>query len=746
MIHIIKSLKKHIGTVFIIILLLIGQAMCDLSLPDYTSRIINVGVQQGGIEEVVPKVITEKDLQEVLLFTNSKTHEKILKNYQLIRYQDKNSDNYKKYIDDYSALKKENIYVLSEKQMNENLEKDFDQALLMYSVFTSSEKQYQKIQKEMKKDLPETLKNYDLIQIFQMMAVEQRESMLEKMDEKFQEMPESIIEQSATASIKSLYKNVGINTDQLQTNYIIISGFKMLGIALFSMILTIMVGFLASRIAANTAKVLRSQTFEKVLNFSKAEYKQFGVASLITRSTNDIQQVQMLLVMSLKIAIYAPIIGVGGVMKALRTNVSMTWIIALGVVLVLGIVVTLFTLVMPRFKKVQKLIDRMNQVTREIITGIPVIRAFSNQHHEQERFQKANLDLKKNTLFVDRAMSIMMPTMMFIMNGICILIVWQASHSIDEGLMQVGDMLAFIQYTMQIVMAFLMISMFSIMLPRANVSANRIFEVLNTKESVKDPENPRNFGKRVKGLVEFKNVSFRYPDSDEDVLMDINLTAQPGTTTAFIGSTGSGKSTLINLIPRFYDVSDGEILIDGINIKDVEINELNKKIGYVPQKGVLFSGTIASNIKYGNEEMSDSQMEKAASIAQATEFINQKEKKYDTEIAQGGTNVSGGQKQRLSIARAVAIDPEIYIFDDSFSALDFKTDSELRRALHKETKDATIFIVAQRVNTIMNADQIVVLDEGRVVGIGTHKKLLKSCEVYREIASSQLTKEELENA
>ena len=578
------------------------------------------------------------------------------------------------------------------------------------------------------------------------MPTESREKMLESMDEKFSDMPESIIEQSATTSIKALYQEVGINTDKLQTNYIIVSGAKMLAIALFSMALTIVVGFLSSKIAASTSKNLRKEMFEKVLNFSKAEYKEYGVSSLITRSTNDIQQVQMLLVMSLKIAIYAPIIGFGGVMKALRTNVSMTWIIALGVIVILGIVVTLFTLVMPRFKKVQKLIDRMNQVTREIITGIPVIRAFSNQKHERKRFEKANQDLKKNTMFVDRAMSMMMPTMMFVMNGICILIVWQASHSIDEGIMQVGDMLAFIQYTMQIVMAFLMISMFSIMLPRANVSANRIYEVLNTKDSIKNPTSPRNFGKRVKGLVEFKNVSFRYPDSDEDVLMDINFVAQPGTTTAFIGSTGSGKSTLINLIPRFYDVSDGEILIDGINIKDVKIEELNKKIGYVPQKGVLFSGTIATNIKYGNEEMSDEQMKRAAKIAQATEFIEGKPKKYEEEIAQGGTNVSGGQKQRLSIARAVAIDPEIYIFDDSFSALDFKTDSELRRALHKETKDATIFIVAQRVNTIMNADQIVVLDEGRVVGMGTHKELLKTCDVYREIASSQLTKEELENA
>lgn len=746
MIHVIKSLKKHIGIVFIIILLLVGQAMCDLALPDYTSKIINIGVQQSGIEEIIPLVITEKDMKEILLFVDSKAQKEILGNYQLISSKDKRNSQYKKYRDQYSVLEKENIYILQTEKLNKKNEKELDQALLIHSVLNSSAKEYQAIQAEIKKELPETMRNEPLITVLQMMPSTSREEMLDKMDEKLENVPTSIVEQSAISSIKKLYQHVGINTDKLQTNYIIISGAKMLAIALFSMVLTIIVGFLSSRIAASTSKNLRNQMFSKVLNFSKAEYKEYGVSSLITRSTNDIQQVQMLLVMALKIAIYAPIIGIGGVMKALRTNVSMTWIIALGVIVILGIVVTLFTLVMPRFKKVQKLIDRMNQVTREIITGIPVIRAFSNQEHEKKRFSKANQDLKKNTMFVDRVMSIMMPTMMFVMNGICILIVWQASHSIDEGLMQVGDMLAFIQYTMQIVMAFLMISMFSIMLPRANVSANRIYEVLNTKESVTNPENPRNFGKRVKGLVEFKNVSFRYPDSDEDVLMDINLTANPGTTTAFIGSTGSGKSTLINLIPRFYDVSNGEILIDGINIKDVEIEELNKKIGYVPQKGVLFSGTIASNIKYGNEEMDEEQMKKAAKIAQATEFIEGKPKKYDEEIAQGGTNVSGGQKQRLSIARAVAIDPEIYIFDDSFSALDFKTDSELRKALHKETKDATIFIVAQRVNTIMNADQIVVLDEGRVVGIGTHKKLLKTCEVYREIASSQLTKEELENA
>ncbi len=739
MIHILKALKKNSGKVLLIILLLIGQAMCDLSLPDYTSKIINIGVQQGGVEEVVPKVITQSSMEQVLLFTDSSQKEEILSHYQKIDQNDS------KYISSYPILKEEGIYLLNERDST-RIEKEFDRALLLKTIFTSQAKEYQTIQKKVKENLPEELRQMDFMLLISNMSEQQRFAMLEQAYEKMDQMPESIVQQSATASIKEEYQKCGIDTDHLQIQYIVTSGFKMLGLALFIMLITILVGFLSSRIAASTSKALRSQVFHQVLNFSKAEYKEFGVASLITRSTNDIQQVQMLLVMFLRIAIYAPIIGIGGVLKALRTNVSMTWIIALGVVLVFGVIITLFTCVMPKFKKVQKLIDRINQVTREIITGIPVIRAFSNQKHEQKRFEEASNNIKKTLTFVGRSMSLMMPTMMFIMNGICILIVWQSAHSIDVGTMQVGDMLAFIQYTMQIVMAFLMISMFSIMLPRANVSMNRIYEVLNKESSIKVKENPKEFSKRIQGLVEFKNVSFRYPDSDEDVLTDITFTAKPGTTTAFIGSTGSGKSTLINLIPRFYDVSDGEILIDGINIQDVAIEKLNEKIGYVPQKGVLFSGTIASNIKYGNLSMSDEQMKKAAEIAQATEFIQDKKEKFETVIAQGGTNVSGGQKQRLSIARAVAIQPEIYIFDDSFSALDFKTDSELRKALKKETKGATIFIVAQRVNTILNADQIVVLDEGKIVGIGTHRQLLKTCPVYQEIASSQLTKEEMDYA
>ena len=466
---------------------------------------------------------------------------------------------------------------------------------------------------------------------------------------------------------------------------------------------------------------------------------------MITRTTNDIQQVQQVMVFMLRILFYAPIVGIGGVIKALSVNSSMAWVIAVAVVSVMSIMVLMFALVMPKFKVVQKLVDKLNGVTREIISGIPVIRAFSNQKKEEERFDKANKDLKKITLFVDRAMSMMMPTMMFTMNAICILIVWKGAHGIDDGLMQVGDMLAFIQYTMQIVMAFLMVSMFSIMFPRANVSAGRIKELLDTEPAVQDPKNPKTYSKRIQGLVEFKNVSFRYPDSDENVLTDITFTAESGKTTAFIGSTGSGKSTLINLIPRLFDVTEGEILIDGINIKDVRQKELHEKIGFVPQKGTLFSGTIKSNISYGNDSATDDEIKRAARIAQAESFINEKDKKYLSPISQGGTNVSGGQKQRLSIARAIATNPEIYIFDDSFSALDFKTDAELRKALFKETKDATVLIVAQRISTILHADKIIVLNEGKIVGMGTHKELLKTNEIYREIASSQLTKEELEN-
>jgi len=529
----------------------------------------------------------------------------------------------------------------------------------------------------------------------------------------------------------------------MQTNYLLYTGGLMILIALLSMAATVTVGFIGARVAANLGKNLRSKVFSKVIGFSNAELDKFSTASLITRSTNDIQQIQMLMVMLLRVVFYAPILGIGGVIKVLNTETTMAWIIVVAVVAISAVVIVLFTVVMPRFKRVQKLVDRINLVTREILTGMMVIRAFSTERHEEKRFDKANNDLTKNNLFVNRTMALMMPTMMLIMNGITILIVWSGSHSIDAGTMQVGDMMAFIQYTMQIIMAFLMISMVSVMLPRATVSAGRIDEVLSTEYVVKDPVAPIKLEEDKKGFLKFNNVSFKYPNAEENVLSNITFTAMPGETTAFIGSTGSGKSTLINLVPRFYDVTEGEILLDGIDIRKVSQHDLREKIGYVPQKGVLFSGTIESNLKYSGKSITDEDMIKAAEIAQATDFIKGTKESYNTEISQGGTNVSGGQKQRLSIARAIAKKPEVYIFDDSFSALDFKTDATLRAKLKNETKEAVVLIVAQRISSIMDADKIIVLNEGEVVGIGTHRELLKNCDIYKEIASSQLTKEEL---
>ncbi|MFR5190896.1 MAG: ABC transporter ATP-binding protein, partial [Clostridia bacterium] len=534
--------------------------------------------------------------------------------------------------------------------------------------------------------------------------------------------------------------------DKVQNDYIFLAGLQMLGVAFISMSAAVLIMLLSSRVAAKLGKTLRDKVFQKVLGFSTKEFREFSTASLITRSTNDIQQIQMLLTMLFRVVVYAPIIGIGGLLHVIRTSdSSMAWIIGLAIVAVIVIVLILFIVAMPKFKKLQDLIDKINMVAREILTGIPVIRAFNTQKREEERFDKANTDLMKTNVFVNRAMSMMMPALMFIMNSVMILIIWVGGHNVDQGIMQVGDMMAFIQYTMQIIMSFLMISMISIMLPRASVSANRINEVLETKPSIKDKDKKelKEFDENKKGLVEFKNVSFRYPDADTEILTDIDFVARPGQTTAIIGSTGSGKSTIVNLIPRFYDVTGGELLVDGVNIKDVPQKELRKRIGFVPQKGILFSGTIESNIKYGDETMSDEQMEKAASIAQATEFIQAKEEKYISPIAQGGSNVSGGQKQRLSIARALAIDPEIFVFDDSFSALDLKTDKALREALSQQTENKTVIIVAQRISTIMNAEQIIVLEEGKIVGKGTHEELMENCDTYKQIALSQLSEEEL---
>lgn len=732
---ILKYLKKTWKSVLLIILLLIVQAICDLSLPGYTSDIINVGVQQGGITSSTFEVMKEETYNQISLFLNEEDLSEFTSSYELIT-----KDNLE-YIDKYPLLEKENLYILKN---DKNLDDILAKPILISYMLTSNNEEAVLIQNKFKENLPDALKDYNIIDIIKNM--ENKDEMLNKINDAFANYPESIIKQSSLNRVKVEYKEIGIDTDKIQTDYVIIAGLKMLGVAIIAMIASIGVGYLGAKVAALLAKNLRLDVFKKAVSFSTTEFKSFTTSSLITRTTNDIQQVQMFLVFMLRVIFYAPIVGIGGVVKVLNTNTTMAWILALAVVVILGIIITLFTIVMPKFKIVQKLIDRLNLVTREIITGIPVIRAFSNQKKEEKRFSEANNNLKKTTLFTDRAMSIMMPSMMFVMNSICILIVWKGSHAINDGAMQVGDMLAFIQYTMQIISAFLMVSMFSIMLPRAGVSIGRINEVLKCSPVIQDPINPKTFSKRIQGLIEFKNVSFRYPDSDEDVLTDITFKAESGKTTAFIGSTGSGKSTLINLIPRLFDVTKGEILVDGINVKDVTQKDLRSKIGFVPQKGVLFKGTIKSNICYGKKDASEEEMEKSASIAQATNFILEKKDGYNYKIAQGGTNVSGGQKQRLSIARAITINPEIYIFDDSFSALDFKTDANLRKALAKETKDATVLIVAQRISTILNADQIIVLDEGKIVGIGTHKELMKKCAIYKEIATSQLSKEELENA
>ena len=743
-----KYLKKSTLPIILIVFLLAGQAICELSLPDYTSNIVNVGIQQGGIENAAPKVIRKSELDKILIFVNSDDKDKILDNYELLSKDNLSKDEYDKYKEDYPKLSDEELYKLStddKKTINE-ISDILGKPILIVSGFEQGGAKVKEMEEKLMATLPPMAsQNINIFQILSSMPDENRESLIKEMDKNFSNLPDTMVDQSAVNYVKSEYKSIGINTDKLQNNYMIRTGLIMIGITLLSVTAAILVGLIGSRVAATLGRELRGSVFKKVMSFSNKEISEFSTASLITRSTNDIQQVQTMLVMVLRTVFYAPILGIGGVLKVLQTNTSMTWIIGLGVVAVLLLVIMIFIVVMPRFKVLQNLVDRLNLVSREILIGLPVIRAFSNEKHEEQRFEKANKDLTKVNLFVNRIMSCMMPAMTLVMNALTVLIVWKGAQSIDAGTMQVGDMMAFIQYTMQIVMSFLMISMVSVMLPRAAVSLERIDEVLSRKLSIEDPENPVEFKEDKKGYIEFKNVSFKYPDAEECILNNISFTAKPGETTAFIGSTGSGKSTLINLIPRFFDVTEGEILLDGVNIKDVSQHDLRDKIGYIPQKGILFSGTIDSNLRYGKKDATTEEIVRASRIAQATEFIDSKPEKYESEISQGGTNVSGGQKQRLSIARAIAKNPEVYIFDDSFSALDFKTDAKLRKVLKEEISDSTILIVAQRISTILNAEQIIVLDEGNVVGQGTHKELLNNCEVYKQIALSQLSKEELEN-
>ena len=749
MLKVLKNLKKTLGSVIAIVILLCVQAAADLALPDYTSKIVNEGIQAGGIVSSVPDIISKEDMDAILLFTEN--DDEILNNYTLVSSEPTKEQEkiINKYLGRDYNVENDTIYVLNnlEDEQKSELETIMASPILEMTTVTNEETA-NTLKEQILANVPDEqkvyLENMTLLEIISQMPEEQRNQMLEQATKQINSMSDSIKQQAAVSSIKQIYQNLGVDTDKIQNDYILLSGFQMLGVALVSMISAVSIMFLSSRVAARLGKTLRDKVFKKVISFSNAELNEFSTASLITRSTNDIQQIQQLIAILFRVVVYAPIIGIGGFVKVLTsTDNSMAWIIGIAIVAILFIVATLFAVAMPRFKKLQDLVDKLNEVSREILTGIPVIRAFNKEKKEEARFDDANKDLMKTNIFVNRAMSMMMPLLMFIMNSIMVLIVWVGGHNVDQGVMQVGDMMAFIQYTMQIVMAFLMISMISIMLPRAAVSARRINEVIDREPSIKDKKETKKFDPSKKGLVEFKNVSFRYPDADTEILEDINFTAEPGKTTAIIGSTGSGKSTVVNLIPRFYDVTGGELCIDGVNVKDVSQKDLRDIIGFVPQKGILFSGTIESNIKYSDENMSDDQMIMAAEIAQATEFIEGKEKKYQDPIAQGGGNVSGGQKQRLSIARAIAKDPEIFVFDDSFSALDFKTDSKLREALATRTKNKTVIIVAQRISTILNADKIIVLEEGKMVGMGTHEELMKNNETYRQIALSQLSAEEL---
>ncbi|HIX68337.1 MAG TPA: ABC transporter ATP-binding protein/permease [Candidatus Anaerostipes excrementavium] len=722
MLKLFRYLKKAYFPVLCIIALLVIQAICELSLPTYTSNIVNVGIQQGGIEDAVPEVMREETFQGLSAVMEQDDAKEMKDAYELYSKKQVQDSDYKSYKDG-------RLYVRKNLSSDEREKLD---TMMSKAMLTLSSQMAQQMQAN-----PQASAN---------LSKSQKEMLQEMQHMDIDEMPDSIISQAAITFVKSEYQAVGIDLDDVQTKYLLKTGGIMIGIAFFAMAAAVLVTLTSAKLAARLSRVLRDKIFKKVMDFTNSEFDRFSTASLITRSTNDIQQIQMFMTMMFRIVVYAPLLGIGGIIKVLGTNVSMTWTIALGVAAIMCVIFILFKVAMPKFKSLQKLIDRLNLVTREILTGLSVIRAFSTEKHEEERFDTANKNLMKTNLFVNRAMTFMMPAMMLIMNGMTVLIVYAGAGNIDAGKMQVGDLMAFIQYAMQIIMAFLFISMVSIMMPRAQVAAERVNEVLDTDIMIKDPEEPKPFLPEKKGEVEFKEVYFCYPDADEAVLHNISFTAPAGKTTAFIGSTGSGKSTLINLIPRFFDVTRGSILVDGQDIREVKHEDLCDKIGYVPQKGVLFSGTIESNLKYGKEDATEEEVRRAARIAQAADFIEEKEEGYQSPIAQGGSNVSGGQKQRLSIARAVAKDPEIYIFDDSFSALDYKTDVALRAALQKETHGSTTLIVAQRISTILHADQIIVLDEGNIVGKGTHEQLLQTCPVYQQIAKSQLSEEDLKKA
>ena len=735
-----KNLFKYAASywkaMIAIMLILFVQAYCDLSLPAYTSNIVNVGIQQGGIEDEIPEQIAREEMDKLLLFVSEEDGQKVMDAYE------EDTESYEK---DAYVLKES---VSGDEEQMKELQDILKLPMMMTAGFESGSDMTKEVESQLKSSLPDGTVSEDttIFDIMKMLPGEQRTVMVEKMGEQMDDLPDTILDQAAVSYCKSVYQDLGMDMEKIQTGYLVKTGGMMIALAFLGMAASVLVGFLASRVGASAGRDLRGRVFHKVVGFSNHEFNQFSTASLITRSTNDIQQIQMLIVMLLRMVLYAPILAIGGVFQVMKTNVSMSWIIGLAVIIIACMVLLLFVVAMPKFKMLQKLVDKLNLVTREILTGLSVIRAFSTEKHEEKRFDDANVELTKTNLFVNRAMTFMMPVMMLVMNGVSVLIVWTGAHGISDGQMQVGDMMAFIQYTMQIIMGFLMLCMISIMLPRAAVAADRVEEVLKSETIICDPERPEVLPEQGEGVLSFDHVSFKYPGADEDVLQDITFTARPGQTTAIIGSTGSGKSTLVNLIPRFYDVTEGKITLDGIDIRDIKQHDLREKLGYVPQKGVLFSGNIASNIMFGNQDGTEAEMKEAAEIAQATEFIETKPEGYESPIAQGGSNVSGGQKQRLSIARAIAKHPQVFIFDDSFSALDYKTDVTLRHALAEKTRESTVLIVAQRISTILHAEQILVLDDGKIVGKGTHAELLKNCEVYREIAESQLSRAELESA